>query len=125
MPNKVLVVEDENIMAKLLENALTQNGYKVFVVSNGQEGLRAAKENKPDLIISDVMMPIMDGFAFYRELKANEVTADIPVLILTDKSQMEDSFGALGADDFIPKPFEPESLLLKVSRLLKDSKTKR
>lgn len=125
MSNKVLIVEDEAVMVKLLENALTQNGYEVFSVSNGQEGLQAVQKNEPDLIISDIMMPIMDGFTFYRELKANEATASIPVLILTDRTQMEDSFGALGADDFIPKPFEPEALLSKVSQLLKNSEAKR
>lgn len=124
MVSKILVAEDENIMVRLLENTLTQNGYEVRVVSNGQEGLQAVRENKPDLIISDVMMPVMDGFAFCRELEADENMSDIPVLILTGKSQMEDSFSALGVDDFISKPFEPEALLLKVSQLLKDSGTK-
>jgi len=97
-----------------LENA----GYTVLTAVNGQEGLAQVKKEIPDLVITDVMMPVMDGFAFYKALKQDNALSVIPVLVLTSRSKMEDSFRVLGADEFIAKPFDHQELIDRVAHLL-------
>ena len=115
MGKKILVVDDEADLLKMVDLRLTAGGYQVVTAQNGIEGLKKAEEENPDLIISDVMMPEMDGFAFYKELRSQEATKDIPVLILTARDKMKATFMAMGADGFISKPFSQEELLNKVS----------
>ena len=110
-PKKILIVEDEPDMQQMVQMRLEAAGYKVITANNGQEGLAKVNEELPDLIISDVLMPVMDGFTFYKELKAKKATEDIPVLILTARGKMEDSFKVMGADDFIAKPFNAQDFL--------------
>jgi len=97
---KILVVEDEDTLRKMLVLELESAGYEVHQAGDGEAALLLIKETLPDLIISDVLMPNMDGFTFYKELKKNKITSDIPVLILTARGKMEDSFRVVGADDF-------------------------
>lgn len=117
-PKNILLVEDEAVTGKLVESVLQSQGYEVTVASNGREGLAKIKARVPDLIISDVVMPEMDGFAFYKELKKSPTTADVPVIILTARGKMQDTFATLGVDEFFVKPFENEAFLTKVQILI-------
>jgi len=121
---KILVLEDEEDILKVICMRLATAGYEVISAGNGQEGLERVFQDCPNLIISDVLMPVMDGFTFYKKLKENPSTRDIPVLVLTARGQMEDSFRVMGVDEFLTKPFEPVQLLGKVEALLKRSEFK-
>ena len=118
MSRKILVVEDEAPVAEMIKFGLERAGYKVVLAGNGEEGLFLISQHHPDLIISDILMPVMYGFTFYKELKKNPATARIPVLILTARGKMEDSFKVIGVDDFIIKPFDVDVLLAKIEHSL-------
>ena len=115
---KILIVDDEPDLVYAIQLMLEKVGYEIFTATNGQEGLEVAQKEQLDLIISDVLMPQMDGFAFYKELKKDKKTSDIPILILTVRGQMEDTFKVMGVDEFLIKPFEGHGLLSKVTKLL-------
>ena len=116
----VLIIEDNKDMRQYVSSVFRKN-YKVLEAENGVSGLDMAVKNTPDIIISDVMMPVMDGFEFCSQLRKNQQTAHIPVIMLTAKSEDEDYIKASesGADDYIRKPFNPEVLLSKTEHLLK------
>jgi len=114
---RILLVDDEPDVLKVIKIRLEAAGYVVVTATNGQEALDCLFRACPDLIITDVLMPVMDGFAFYKKLKHNPATADIPVLVLTARGHMEDSFRVMGADDFLIKPFDPKDLLSKIDFL--------
>ena len=117
---KILVVDDEPSVLKVLKRRLESKNYDVLTAEDGLDGLEKALEGKPDLIISDIMMPTMDGYTFIKKLKAKPGLARIPVIILTAKEKMQDLFlfeGIKGCD-YIVKPFETEELLNKISQLL-------
>ena len=116
---KILIVEDETKFLELLKIRLEDNGYEVISANNGVEALEMVKTHKPHLIILDVLMPVMDGFKFYKELKKVPANLKIPVLIMTARGQMEDTFKEIGADEFLTKPVSAEVLLEKISKLLK------
>ncbi len=118
MSKKILIIDDDPVVVKLLHSRLTENGFAVLAAGDGIAGLKQAKKEEPDLIIADYLMPRMDGFAFYKELKHDPTIANIPVLILTERAQMEDSFRALGIEVFLTKPFMMEGLLSKIRQLL-------
>lgn len=114
----ILIVEDESRTVDMLRLILAKAGYQVIAAADGQEGIEKARAENPDLIISDVLMPIMDGFLFLKEIKKDPATARIPVIILTARGQMEDAFLAFGADDFLEKPSEAAALLAKIEKHL-------
>ena len=114
---KVMIVDDDPGSLKLLQGVLESVGFEVMVAANGKEGLKKVKEGNPLLIIADVLMPEMDGYSFFKELKNNKDTERIPVFILTVRKNMVDSFLALGATGFIPKPIDSADLLAKISAL--------
>lgn len=118
MSKKILIVEDEDPMRRMLTLELQAAGYEVLQAKDGKNGLKAVNDQGPDLIITDVLMPVMDGFTFYKELKSSPLTKDIPVLILTARGKMEESFRVMGADEFVTKPFNSEDLLAKVGTLI-------
>ncbi|HOW35036.1 MAG TPA: response regulator [Candidatus Omnitrophota bacterium] len=118
MAKKILVVDDEADILSVIRFRLEAKGYEVTTAINGQEALDKLKTEVVDLIITDVLMPVMDGFTLYKELKKNLITAQIPVIVLTARGLMEDTFKVAGVDDFIPKPFESHELLAKVESLL-------
>jgi DNA-binding response OmpR family regulator len=123
---RILIIEDEAPMRTALADLLAGEGYRPLMASDGESGLQRALEEKPDLVLLDIMMPKLDGFQVCAELRRLGVTA--PVLMLTAKGQIEDRVNGLdaGADDYLVKPFSSEELLARVRALLRraDRKTK-
>jgi putative two-component system response regulator len=120
---RILVVDDKKENLYLLETLLRGSGYDVVLATNGAEALEELRVQRADLIISDILMPVMDGFQFCKNVKENEKTAGIPLVFYTaayiDKKDEELGL-RLGADKFIRKPIDPEELLRTVQSLLKD-----
>jgi len=116
----ILVVEDSAPVAGVVQAALTKEGYRVLVAVDGLEGLKLAISERPRLIITDSVMPRMDGFGLMRALKANPMTSEIPVIMLTSKASSEEEQKALelGFIDFIPKPVQPVRVVSRVKRVL-------
>jgi len=116
----ILVVEDNFDMLNYIRNGL-KNSYNVCTANNGADGLKIAVRKMPDLIVSDVMMPGMDGIELCRAIKSNIITSHIPVILLTAKVDLKTKYEGIetGADDFIPKPFEMEYLLIRINNLLR------
>jgi signal transduction histidine kinase/ligand-binding sensor domain-containing protein/CheY-like chemotaxis protein/AraC-like DNA-binding protein len=116
----ILVVEDNFELRDYITSLLSENS-KVLVAENGEEGLKLAIGNIPDIIISDIMMPIMNGIELTQKCKNNAITSHIPIILLTAKVSLESQVEGLtyGADDYITKPFNPKILKLKVSNLIK------
>ena len=116
---KVLVVDDDPVIIKLLQVNFEMEGYKVIAASNGEEGLERAREHVPDIIVSDVMMPKMDGLQLAAALKGDPTLSSIPVILLSAKAQSADvEAGLTDADDYVTKPFDPLELLDRVANLL-------
>lgn len=113
----VLVVDDDPGSVELLKGILEKVGFAVAGAKDGREALAKLGITKPSLMIIDVLMPEMDGFAFFKELKKAKETENIPVLILTIRKNMEDSFLAMGANGFLSKPVDTEALLDTISKL--------
>lgn len=120
---RVLVVDDEPDLVELLQFNLEKSGFGVLTASNGREALNAARIERPDLAIVDVMMPEMDGIELVKRLKADPKTSTMPILMLTAKTAEQDELAALsiGADDYVPKPFSMKILLARVQSLLRRS----
>lgn len=120
-PMKLLIIEDEVRAAEYLKQGLSENGYAVEVAHNGTDGLHAAANGDHDLVILDVMLPGIDGFAVLSALRTSKAT---PVLLLTAKGQTNDKVRGfdLGADDYLVKPFQFPELLARVRVLLKRGK---
>jgi len=117
--SRILIIEDETPMRTALADVLEGEGYRTLAAADGEAGLRKAVAEKPDLILLDVMMPKLDGFAVCAELRRlGHVT---PVLMLTAKGQIEDRVNGLdvGADDYLVKPFSTDELLARVRALLR------
>ncbi len=116
----VLVVEDEARLARIIELYLGQRGFTVRIASNGQEALERITEAKPDVIVADIMMPVMDGYALCRRLRTTPATCTIPFLFLTAKDDDRDRVRGLklGADDYLAKPCDLEVLHACVDALL-------
>ena len=117
---KILVVEDEESLLKLQSILLTIKGYKVEGVMDGQAALEVVETMKPDLILLDIMLPKIDGFQVCRQVKANEATRHIPVIMLTAKKSMEDRIMGkrAGADMYITKPYKSSMVIETIQRLL-------
>jgi len=117
----VLVVDDEEDLLELVRYNLTREGYRVTCVGTGEEALKAARRQPPDLIVLDLMLPAVDGLEVCRRLKSESKTRDIPIIMLTAKSEESDMVAGLerGADDYIAKPFSPRVLSARVKALLR------
>lgn len=120
MPEKILIIDDDLDTLRLVGMMLQKQGYQILVASNGRQGLDLALEEIPNLILLDVMMPQMDGYEVARNLRANPKTVDIPILMFTAKSQLEDKVTGFeaGADDYLTKPTHPAELQAHVKALL-------
>jgi CheY-like chemotaxis protein len=110
----ILIVEDEEPIAKLLAELLADEGYRVLHAGDGEQALIVVGRERPDLVLTDLMMPAMSGVELYQRLRADPRTRDIPVVIMSAVAGPPDS--ALGADAFLKKPFEVETLLELVAR---------
>ncbi len=117
MIKHILVADDERGTALLLSRRLEKCGYRVTVVGDGVEAIEFLNTNKVDLLITDVVMPRMDGVDLYMELKDRPDTMDMPVIIMTDKEVFQESFAALGVELFSPKPSNFDSLLEKIKKV--------
>lgn len=121
MSKKVLVVDDEPKLVKLIESRLRANGYTVLTAANGEEGLEMARRHLPDLILLDIVMPKMDGKETLLALKDDDTTRAIPVIMLTAKSGSDDVVECLsegGAADYIVKPYVAGEFLHKINTAL-------
>jgi DNA-binding response OmpR family regulator len=123
MKKRILLVEDDPSAIRLVSFTLEQEGYEVLTASNGLEGLRKAREEKPDLLVLDVMLPGLDGFEVCQRLRADAETASLPVLMLSAKAQEIDRTTGMkvGADDYLPKPADPAEIIARVASLLEKS----
>ena len=124
MENKrrLLVVEDELDLAEMVKLRLKANGYEVLIAYDGQAGLDLARQEKPDLIILDLMLPKIDGYKICRMLKFDEKYKHIPIIMFTARAQESDKkMGSdVGADAYITKPFDAQALLSKIKELIKN-----
>ena len=118
----IVCVEDEPEMIDLIRLILGRRGFEVKGATGGREGLKMIQDDTPDLILLDLMMPDMDGWEVYQQLKADEKTRHIPVIVVTAKAQSIDKVLGLHiakVDDYLAKPFSPQDLLSSVERVLK------
>jgi len=118
---KILIVEDEEDIVEMIKYNLEKEGYKVTAVMNGKDAVVFAKKERPNLVILDLMLPDIDGFEICRQLKNNEITNKIPIIMLTAKSQESDKVTGLelGADDYMTKPFSPRELVARMKVVLR------
>jgi DNA-binding response OmpR family regulator len=121
---KILLVDDDKTLQTVLTRYLEKRGYSVTVVTSGIQGLKVFSQDPPDLVVSDVMMPGMDGFEFCRRLRATRPGQLVPFLFLTAKKDLEDRVQGhyMGADDYVTKPFEPAELMAKIESQLERSR---
>lgn len=121
MDNTILVIEDDLDILNLVTWHLESEGYRTLKSTDGKKGLEAAIHERPDLIVLDLMLPGIDGLEICKTMKRNQTTADIPVIMLTAKSEEVDRIVGfeLGADDYVVKPFSPRELLLRIRAVLK------
>jgi two-component system response regulator VicR len=118
---RVLCIEDHEEMIELIRLILGRHGFEVQGAVGGREGLKAMLKDPPDLVLLDLMMPDMDGWEVYRQIRARDELKDIPVVAVTAKAQGIDRVLGLhiaGMDDFITKPFGPKDLIASVERVL-------
>jgi len=121
----ILYIEDEPEMIDLIRLILNRRGFEVKGANGGKEGLESIRKEKPDLVLLDLMMPDMDGWEVYQQMKADETTRDIPVIVVTAKAQSIDKVLGLHiakVDDYIAKPFSPQELLNSVDSVLSQKK---
>ena len=121
---KILVVDDEINITQILEFSIGSEGYEVITARNGEDAIDKARREQPDLIVLDIMMPKIDGYEACRILKANPLTKNIPVVLLTAKGRdIDKRLGyEVGATDHIVKPFSPSKLIDRIQQLLSLSK---
>ena len=119
-PDKVLLVEDDPVILRLLEVNFELEGFDVVLAHDGAEGIDLARTERPDLVISDIMMPKVSGLELVAALKGDGGTAAIPIILLSAKAQSADVKAgmAAGADDYVTKPFEPLDLVDRVRALI-------
>ncbi len=118
---RILIIEDDRSLAEVLEYNFTNAGYQVDCAHDGQDGLNQARSKSPDLIILDLMIPVIDGIETCRTLRAESSTRDTPIMMLTAKSEETDQLigFSVGADDYVCKPFSVKVLLERVKSLLR------
>ncbi|RPI83048.1 MAG: response regulator [Chloroflexi bacterium] len=118
---RLVYVEDEQEMIDLVRLILARRGYEILGANGGREGLDLIRKEKPDLVLLDLMMPVMDGWDVYQQMKADTSTQHIPVIIITAKAQNIDKVLGLHiakVDDYISKPFSPQELVDSVEKIL-------
>lgn len=120
----ILIADDDVLLTKLLKYKFVAEGFATVIVHNGEAALEAIDNDKPDLVILDGMMPGMDGFEVLLQIRENDETANIPVIMLTSRGMERDVAAglALGADEYVVKPFIPDEFIVRVKKVIdKDS----
>jgi CheY-like chemotaxis protein len=121
MAKKILIIDDEKGIIKVVTSRLMANGYEVISATDGMEGLEKARNEKPDLVLLDIMMPLMSGYEVIEKLKKDDATKFIPVIMVTAQEglgHVTKSMSEYGAVDFVHKPFFPDELLKKIGDAL-------
>ncbi len=123
MAETILVVDDEPQIVRLVRAYLEGAGYRVAIAYDGEEALYAARQEKPDLIVLDILMPRMDGLEFIRQIRREQ---DVPIIVLTARSEETDRIVGLemGADDYVTKPFSPRELVARVKAVLRRTRAR-
>lgn len=121
---KILLVDDDLTLRKILQNSLEQRGYQVISVGSGKDALASFSQDVPDLVVSDVSMPEMDGFEFCRQLRSQPSGKLIPFIFLSAKGELDDRVQGhtIGADNYLTKPFEMKELLANIEALIERSR---
>lgn len=121
---KILVIEDDYIVARTIERSLRSDEFTVSLASRGDKGLSLARQEKPDLIILDIIMPDMDGYAVCRAIRSDPALKELPILFLTAKVKPQDRIAGfvVGADDYLCKPFNVDELIMRVRAILRRSR---
>jgi two-component system phosphate regulon response regulator PhoB len=124
-PSRILVIEDEPDIAALLAFHIARAGYRVSTTASGSDGLKSAHEERPSLVVLDLMLPDMSGFDVLEALRADPNTATTAVLMLTARKEEEDRIRGLriGADDYVVKPFSPQELVLRIGAILRRARS--
>ena len=120
----LLVIEDDEIVARTIERSLRGNEFRVTIANSGVEGLKIARRQPTDLVVLDIIMPGMDGYAVCREMRSDPLLKDVPILFLTAKAKDEDKIAGFmaGADDYMVKPFNIDELILRIRAILRRAK---
>ena len=122
---KILVVDDEQQLALAVKIRLQSRGYEVVTAPDGKKGLEMLEQEHPDLVLLDVLMPVMDGYSCLREINARIGRGKLPIIVLTARDRMKDLFELEGIEDYVIKPFDHEDLLMRIDRALKRRDEKR
>ena len=120
MSKRILVVEDQEDDRQIIRDMLARTDYEITAAENGEQALAAIAKQRPDLILMDIQMPIMDGYAATRRIKADPALRSIPIIAVTSYalSGEEKKARAAGCDDYVPKPYSPRELLAKIRQYL-------
>jgi two-component system response regulator VicR len=118
-PKKILVADDEEQLVLAVKIRLQSKGYQIFTAPDGRQALELITQQQPDLIILDILMPVMDGYSCLREINRRFGRGRIPVIVLTARDRMKDLFELEGIEDYVIKPFDHEDLLVRIERVLK------
>ena len=123
MTKRILVVEDQPDNLQILRDLLTSEGYQIIEAQDGEEGIRAAAAERPDLILMDIQLPRLDGYEATRRIKADPALRAIPIIVVTSYSLSGDEAKAraAGCDDFVPKPYSRRHLMAKIKAYLPNS----
>jgi len=126
MKEKILIIEDEKDIVKMLDYNLKKEGFRTLSIHDGEAAIDSAHREHPDLILLDLMLPGMDGLEVCKAIKADTKTASIPIIMLTAKAQESDKVVGLelGADDYVTKPFSPRELIARIKAVLRRMKEK-
>ncbi len=114
MGKRILIVDDDNDILTSTAQVLRKHGFEVMTAQSGRTALSVLEHTLPDLVLTDVLMPDIDGFSLFKSLKTCQRTSQIPVVIVTGRGQMRDSFAAIGACGFLAKPFTPQELISQI-----------
>lgn len=115
----LFIIDDNPDVLAVTLDFFSKKGYETVGATNGLDAIRMLRQVNPDLIITDIMMPQMDGFKLLKELKNSPLTSSIPILVISGHGQMADSFEAMGVNGFLAKPFSTKQLLMKVEEILR------
>ena len=120
---KILVADDARTVRRLVSTRLTADGYDVVEAEDGEQALTLARSEQPDAVVLDKVMPKIDGFEVVRQLRQQEATRDVPIIMLTERSGEDDVLDGLGlgVEEYMPKPFSPRELSARLQRILAKS----